>query len=147
MATLIVIVGYCGAGKTVVWRHLATAYPEAALMDGGFALPVDEGTQRERAGVLQALRDGRSAIVTSLECATAGNRDAVMHQVLTDAPGTRFLWMFFENDVEKANRNCRLDPNRQADVEGYIGINSRASAGYSIPAEAIVLKIHELAAS
>lgn len=145
MATLTIIVGYCGSGKSTVMGKLAAAFPTACVMDEGFAVPINDRDHRERGAIFQALRDGRPAIVTSFECACETNREQVKAEVQAEAPGTLFLWLFIENDVEKANQNCRRDPSRSSTVEGLVDINNRCSAWpYSIPPEAIVIRMHEM---
>lgn len=145
MATLTIIVGYCGSGKSTVKNTLATACPAARVMDEGFAVPTTDRDHRERGAIFQALRDGRSAIVTSLDCASATNRSSVATEVQSEAPGTMILWLFIENDVERANRNCWRDPNRKQDAEGRVAINNSCSGWpYDIPPEAIVLKMYEV---
>lgn len=147
MATLTVIVGYCGAGKSTVKDKLAAACPAARVMDEGFVVPTNDRDHRERGAIFEALRDDRPAIVTSLECANEVTRVTVKNQVQSEAPGTLILWLFIENNVERANENCRRDRSRAASVDGLVAINNRCSAWpYSIPPEAIVLKMHTLPA-
>ena len=117
-------------------------------MDEGFAVPTNDRDHRERGAIFQALRDGRPAIITSLECASEGTRAVMNAQVQEEAPGTLILWLFIENDVESANQNCRRDRSREARAEALVEINNRCSAWpYSIPPEAVVLKMYEISAA
>jgi len=69
----------------------------------------------------------------------------VTAEVQSEAPGTVILWLFIENDVERANQNCRRDPGRKDRADGLVEINNRCSSWpYTIPPGAIVLKMYEV---
>jgi hypothetical protein len=78
-----------------------------------------------------------------MDCAHAENRAALETSVRQRVPDAVIAWLFFENNVEKANQNCRRDPTRR-DVSGNIAQNNAWSKAYDIPAAAEVLPIYEL---
>lgn len=148
MATLTIIVGLCGSGKTTILNQIAAAFPSARTMNEGFVSPSNERDQRERVAILEALRNGTPAIVGSFECMNADNRAHAMQQIRAEAPGTDFLWICIENDLELANENCRRDPKRdEAAATGHIRQNEAWSANYSTPDGAIILKMFAVAAN
>lgn len=112
-------------------------------MNEGFLIPMNERDERESAAVLDALRSGRDAVVTSIECGFEPNRAYLVQLLARNAPGTRILWHCIENNLEVANSNCDLDPNR-SDGPGRKLINACWSPRYTIPHDATVLPIHDL---
>jgi hypothetical protein len=57
-------------------------------------------------------------------------------------PGVRINWLCIENDLSKANKNCRERTNKE-DLGGrkHIEINGRLSPDYTYPGGAIILKM------
>jgi hypothetical protein len=141
MANLTVIVGYCGSGKSWWLRQRQNERPDAFLMEEAAQTYPDGGLH---GSVVAALDSGRDCFVGLMDCIRAENRQALEYSLNERVPGAMLAWVFYENDVDKANRNCERDPERHRDICGNIEQNLRCRALYSIPPGAIVLPIHEL---
>lgn len=144
MATLSVIVGYCGSGKSKLLALIKTAFPLVCTMEEGFANPGNDGDRGGRQGILAGLRAGRDCAVGSMDCAHVEHRDKVAREVEAEAPGTRIVWVVYENDVTRCNENCARDTSRQRDVAGNVAQNDSWASGYSIPSGAVVLGVYPL---
>jgi len=79
-----------------------------------------------------------------MDCLRAGNRTALEGSLREKAPGTTLRWVFYENDVSKANKNVFRDAARDRDEKGNVEQNIRWAAFYAIPAGAVVLPVHPL---
>ncbi len=148
MSTLIVIAGYAGSGKTCLLEKLQKALPQAQSMNEGFVRPTNDQLAEERAAVLRHLQNRDAiAIVGSFECLSEDVRSALQGQVLESASDARFLWFFFENDLALANRNCErrkygLGDGEAAHIEGLTRLNTGISPHYSIPNDAVMMKMY-----
>ena len=144
MATLLVIFGLCGSGKTdYLFKPLMVACPDAESHDEGF-LRSDDFGQRIKATVKTALLAGRNCVIVEVECCFLERRAALDLWVAENAPGTRRVWVCYENDREKANKNCidREKKGGKGDAVGHVQINGRLSPRYTIPHDAVTLKIN-----
>lgn len=145
MATLNVVVGFCGAGKSTLIREFGRE--GMATMDEGFVAPMNESDAAGRVAILKALNDGRDCAVGSMECSYEPNRQALQRDIAAAAPYATILWHFFAKDRQTADNNCRRDRSRPRDVEGNIAQNARwdtAERPYTIPPGAIVRPIYRL---
>jgi hypothetical protein len=134
VAALTVIVGYCGSGKTWLLDCKRVERPAAGFMDEGFLSPGNARDLTLKAEILQALGAGRDCYITLMDCGLASNRDALTDEIGRAVPGTTITWIFFENDVSKANQNCLRDPARRgARAQGNVEQNHRWAASYSLP--------------
>lgn len=145
MATLLVIFGLCGSGKTdYLLKPLRAACPEGEFHDEGF-LRLDDFGQRIKNAVKTALLAGRNCVIVESECCFQERRAALDIWVAENAPGTLRVWISYENDREKANRNCtaREEKGGKGDAVGHIQINDRVlSPRFTIPDDAVMLKIN-----
>ena len=133
MATVTVILGLCGSGKTTFAKQLAAV----SVFDEGVA----PGWPKHEA-FLDALADGKDCAIVEVAYCFASVRDDFVRETLRRHPETRFNWVCFENDVQGANANCRADARRSPElVTGNIDQNERMARDYTYPAGAIVLRI------
>jgi hypothetical protein len=135
---LIVVVGYCGAGKSTLFKSIQERRPSLATMDEGFAEPRNERDFRERYGLVGALCEGRSCVVGDANYRMRWRRELLIIELGVIAPSAAVRWVFFENNRAGADENCR---RRGGDVEGYLRLNALFEAGYDMPHDAVVLPI------
>lgn len=143
MATLTVIVGYCGSGKSWLLGQKRLENPEGVFMDEGFLSPGNPRDEALKAEVLSGLGGGRDGYITLMDCGHPENKKALEREIASKVPGATLVWIFFENDVEEANQNCRRDPIRQ-DAPGNVAQNNGWAAVYTIPDGVEVRQIFEL---
>jgi hypothetical protein len=139
MANLAVVIGYCGSGKSKLLELIRVAFPSVLTMEEGFAAPGrNPAVVTEWQGILAALKAGRDCAVGSMECGHKEFRDDLEAMVKAFAPGTKIVWIAFDNDVGLANENCRRDTARDRDVARNIEQNDRWAEGYSVPDKDVV---------
>lgn len=125
MATVTFILGLCGSGKS--W--LADGIAADIKFHEGFWLPVRR--KANLAALATTLRDGGTAIVVDVEFCTAAARQELV-QSLSAVPGLTIQWICIENDLSKANDNCRRRQDHgNANIQ--IGINESLSPQYHYP--------------
>ena len=83
--------------------------------------------------VAEALRAGKDCFVGLMDCGHPGNQAALERSVGEKAPGTTLKWVFYENDVAKANKNVFRDAARDRDEKGNFEQNIRWAAFYTSP--------------
>jgi hypothetical protein len=66
---------------------------------------------------------------------------AFIEHLATAIPGVQVAWVCFENDLDKANHNCR-HRKIKADSAAHIAQNEDDSKNYTISARATVRPIH-----
>ncbi len=143
MATLTVIVGYCGSGKSWLLDAKRIEQPTAGFMDEGFLSPGNPRDLGLKAEVVKALGEGRDCFITLMDCGHPANKDALEREIAATAHGTTISWIFFEDDVSRANQNCSRDRKR-TDPGGNIAQNNRWAKVYKIPPGSEVRPIFEL---
>ncbi len=143
MATLTVIVGFCGSGKSWLLDRKRIEHPGAGFMDEGFLSPGNERDHAVKAEVLKALGEGRDCYITLMDCGHQANKAAMECEIAAKAPGSTVSWIFFEDDVVRANQNCSRDSKR-TDPSGNIAQNNGWATVYKIPPGAEVRPIFEL---
>ena len=140
MPTLTVIIGYCGSGKSFWIEQKRVEFPDAYCQDEGAQLIPSGGLDPKVAEQLKK----RDCFVSLMECGDPRNRAALEASVQQLVPGAVVKWIFFENDVDKANRNCRNDRQRSRAVEANVSQNNAFVPRFSIPDVSTVLPIHVL---
>jgi hypothetical protein len=141
MATLTVIVGYCGSGKSWWLEQRRRDRPDAHFMEEGAQVYPSGGLHED---VARALRAGKDCFVGLMDCLRAGNRAALVGSAGEKAPGTTIKWVFYENDVTKANKNVCRDAARERDEKGNIEQNLGCAGVYNIPPDSELLPVHPL---
>jgi hypothetical protein len=133
MATVTVVLGLCGSGKTTFVKNLVgvTVFDEGVAP--GWPKHVD---------FQNALAAGEDCAVVEIAYCSMTARDEFVRHVLSIRPDTKFNWVCFENDLEAANASCRADVSRTSElIRGNVSLNQRISAAYSYPSGAIVLRV------
>ncbi len=131
MAILTAIFGLCGSGKT----HLATRMAGAHVIEGHLFARLDE--------LFATLLRGRDCVVTEIALCLRERRGQFTRLVGERAPGTVIVWVPIENDLQKANRNCRRPelvaeyPDYEAD--GHVCLNEGFHQMYEYPEGVAVL--------
>lgn len=133
MATVTVIIGLCGSGKSRVANRIvgATLFDEGVAPGWPNCRPFHE-----------ALAAGKDCAIVEIAYCVEAKRVKFVNEILTKYPGTTFNWICLENNPAVANTNCREDPARTMEqIEGNIAQNARMTAVYTYPPGAVVLKI------
>jgi hypothetical protein len=125
MATLTAILGLCGSGKSYRAKH----------MDGVEVF--GESLYAKLPELYAALNGGKDSVVTEIQLVQAHKRAEFVRLLDAHAPGTKVVWVPIENEVEKANRNCRR-PERKAekpnyDPEAHVRMNEHYTRVYEYP--------------
>ena len=131
MATVTFILGLCASGKT--W--LADRIIAGAKFDEGFL-----NDQAQHTALLAALRSGQDCVVIEITYCRDDARKQIQGEITTNVPGTRINWLCIENDLYRANKNCRERTNK-GDPDGHIRINQGVSPVYTYPDGAVILKM------
>ena len=134
MPTVTFILGLCGSGKT--W--LAERIIADRTFDEGF---ICDKTQH--VALIDALRSGGDCVVVEIHYCRQSDRNTIVAELRAAVPEVRINWLCIENDLSRANKNCRERTNKVSDPDGekHVGINGRLSPGYSYPDGGGVLKM------
>ena len=138
MATLTVIVGYCGSGMSWWLGQRRRERPDAHFMEEGAQVHPGGSLHDE---VAEALRAGKDCFVGLMDCGHPGNQASLERSLGEKAPGTPLKWVFYENDVAKANKNVCRDAARDRDEKGNIEQNLRWKTFYKVLYGAEVIPI------
>jgi hypothetical protein len=131
MPTVTFILGLCASGKT----YLADGIIAGAKFDEGF---LNDKIQHE--ALIAALRQGKDCVVIEIAYCLTERRQQIVTEVRAAVPGTHINWICIENDLYRANKNCRERTSKR-DPEGHIKINQQYSPVYTYPDGAVVLKM------
>lgn len=134
MATVTVITGLCGSGKT----YYAERMSGVRVFNEGVRPDMHENMQK----FLDVLATGKDCAIVEVAYLTEYGRSELVRIVRDRFPETVFKWVYFENDLEKANSNCMNDAERDEEMRrGNVELNNRWTRIYKIPADATVLEI------
>jgi hypothetical protein len=131
MATVTFILGLCGAGKT--W--LADRIVDGAQFDEGFL-----NDPSQHAALIETLRSGRDCIVVEIAYCQEAARQQIMQELAVAVPKVTINWLCIENDLFRANKNCRERTNK-GDADGHVAINRRVSPVYTYPEGGLILRM------
>lgn len=132
MPTVTFILGLCGSGKSwLLNEHLAA---HKGPHDGFLSDPKHVSKLRV------ALLAGQDAAVVEIALCRFDAREQLLAQI-ADIPNLHVRWICFENDLERANKNCSERRGHSGDPEEHLRINAWLSPLYSYPEGAEVLKI------
>jgi hypothetical protein len=129
MATVTFILGYCGSGKT----------PLVLEMEREGVRRFDEGflcnPTQHYAELIEALRSNADCVVVDIGFCEEGNLERITRRLQGDVPNVAIKHVYFEADLDKANKNCRTRNNKPDDPEGkkHIEINNRIGSSYKVP--------------
>ena len=125
MAKITFIIGLCGSGKT----H----YSEVLRQKTG--TKIFEGIGKDIRGntkwseIISHLKAGEDCIIEEMNFCSQDPRDEIIKYILENAPETKIKWVCFENDLESANWNVRLRPNKP--IDGHLKINEQLHRDYT----------------
>ena len=104
-----------------------------------------EANHRE---LVRPLRRGESCVVSELQMLSRYVRAGYIVRLTRAAPSARVRWVFFENNLSAANRNCRLRKNKPGDPDGsgHVKINNGNSPYYYIPPNVKPKRIYRMRA-
>lgn len=132
VGTLTVIIGLCGSGKSWVLDRLDV---EVKLPHDGFA-----SDRRHFDHVVDGLRSDKSCAVIEIAHCDPIQRTTFEREIRIAVPHVSIRYICFENDLRKANENCRRRKDGR-DLERLRRINDHYTEVYSIPAGAEVRPI------
>ena len=130
MATVTFILGLCGAGKT--W--LADRIIAGAKFDEDFLNDLNQ-----HAALIEALLSGRDCVVVEIAYCREAARQQIV-QELVAVPNVMIKWLCIENDLFRANKNCRERTNK-GHADGHVAINRGVSPEYTYPEGGVILRM------
>jgi hypothetical protein len=109
VATVTAYLGLCGSGKSELARreHQASG-----------AVVIDESLYAKLDHLYAALRSGKNCVITEIDLCLPARRQALECLLHENSPGTNIIWRPIENDLDKANQNCRR-PERKLEKPDY----------------------------
>ena len=131
MATVTFILGLCGAGKT--W--FADRILAVAKFDEGF---LNDPTQHT--ALIEALSSGQDCLVVEIAYSQEIARQQIAEEIARAVPNVAIRWLCIENDLFRANKNCRERTNK-GDADGHVGINRHVSPVYTYPEGGTILRM------
>jgi hypothetical protein len=123
-----IILGLCGSGKTWHADRLIREGKALKKFDENFLSRDFPGQPEE---LVQELRSGNDCVVVEIAFCLAPDREAFLTWLKAEVPDVVVEWLCIENDLEKANKNCRARPGK--DAEEHIAINLKVSPNYKYP--------------
>lgn len=96
MATATIVFGLCGSGKTWLAKQIS-ASTGAERFDGPYG-------NNLWPAITASLQRGRDCVVEEICCCEEAGRREVVRR-LSEVPGVRIEWRYFEKDLESANWN------------------------------------------
>lgn len=131
MATVTFILGLCGAGKT--W--LANRIVAGAKFDEGF---LNDRTQHD--ALIADLRSGQDCVVVEIVYCQEEQRQTIRTELTSAVPDVSIRWLCIENDLYRANKNCRERTNK-GDAERHVMINRMLSPVYTYPEGGVIFRM------
>jgi hypothetical protein len=137
--TLTIISGLCGSGKSWLLNHLHKQHPKSVAFDEQLSDRGKPGISR-REQVARALNSGKDVFIADLWAGWPPRRRTILRHLRKLVPNLRIVWLVYENDIRKANRNCRARPDR--DPRGHMKINRKWAPLLEPPKNAVILRIY-----
>lgn len=131
MTKVIFVLGLCGSGKTWLADHIVATekFDEDFLND-----------PKKHADLIKALRSIRDCVVVEIAYCLATYRDQIVSELREAVPQLTIIWLCIENNLEKANKNCRERTNKD-DPNGHINMNKQYSPLYTYPDDGVILRM------
>ena len=131
MSKVTFVIGLSGSGKT----HMVDGMTGVRKIQESFFARKDE--------FFAAITAGEDCVVSERAFLRKANQEAIVREILATAPDTEIEWFCFENNLEKANRNCRRErKDKQPGSEAaHMAMNAMESPLYTYPAGAAILPI------
>ena len=131
MTTVTFILGLCGAGKS----HLVKRMTDVHVIDERFFARKNE--------LFAAIGAGKHCVITEIAFCLEDEREKIVGELSAFAPNIETKWVCFENDLAKANSNCRTGrkDKEPGSEELHVAINESYSPHYTYPSGAEILPI------
>lgn len=97
----------------------------------------------EHERLIKELRAGRDCVVVEVYYCLERFRRMIETEINLFAPGAVIEYRCFENDLARANENCRKRPDKR-DPKDHVLLNEQISPQYKCPEGASVEKIFAL---
>ena len=111
MATLVVLVGLPGSGKSHTLPELSRQYGTDRVFDSYQKNAVGDCAHfpfsRHYAEVLERLRGGKNVVIADVRFCTRVYRQQAEKCIVVHAPGTTIEWICFDNTPEQCKRNVK----------------------------------------
>ncbi len=139
MATLVLIVGLPGSGKSHLVGEIAATLPSVGLIAPDFMkdsighLP-RVASSRHFAGLVSALQQGHDCVIADIEFCRQSKREELAQALAASGVPASLRWIFFENDPAACKRNATAR-RRQSLSEEFEKIDV-LSGEYTIPPDA-----------
>jgi len=135
MAKVVLLVGLCGSGKTYLAMKLQQDEGYSCLDEGYGDIDAIGLSKEKNDELIAKLSEGTNCAYTEgmlMDPARRASFAPFLESI--EAQGHEVEWIYFENNVGKANHNCLNDPNRD-DKDGAVEHNNQWHHDYHIPAE------------
>jgi hypothetical protein len=130
MASVTFILGLCGAGKTWLADRMGIRKSDEGFLN----------SPAQHAALIKALHSGQDCVVVEIAYCLEEGRALIVKELAHAVPTATIKWLCIENDLAKANKNCRERTNKGG-AEGHIVINNSVSPHYTYPEGAEVLSM------
>jgi hypothetical protein len=131
---VIFLLGLCGSGKS----HMADRINADIKIDEDF---LDSRSMHK--GLISAIKKKKTIVITEIAYCVEKYRKEVCREILKVDSGAQIDWICFENDLFRANKNCKERSNKgpQEQVKAHMRINRNLSEKYTYPKGAIILRL------
>jgi hypothetical protein len=131
MATVTFILGLCGSGKTWLADRIVAArkFDESFLKD-----------QAQHDALIAVLRSGKDCVVFEIAYCREDARQQIVSELTKAVLNVKINWLCIENDLYRANKNCRERTNKDKPEE-HVRFNHDVSSSYTYPDGAVILKM------
>ncbi|HTN73522.1 MAG TPA: hypothetical protein VMO00_20740 [Methylomirabilota bacterium] len=131
MPTVTFILGLCGSGK----KWLADRIVAVGKFDEQF---LKDQTQHD--ALIEVLRSGKDCVVVEIAYCLEDARQQIVSELTEAVPNVKINWLCIENDLYRANKNCR-DRTNKGNPEEHIRFNHNVSPYYTHPDGGVILKM------
>jgi hypothetical protein len=107
MARVTFILGLSGAGKTWLADRMIESKAASKKFDEGF---LNSAAQHD--ALTAALRAGQDCVVVEIAYCNETSRRHIVQELADAVPSATIEWLCIENDLAKANKNCRERTNK-----------------------------------
>jgi hypothetical protein len=131
MSKVTFVIGLSGSGKT----HMVDGMTGVRKIQESFFARRDE--------FFAAIKAGEDCVISERAFLRKENQEEIVREILATAPDTEIEWFCFENNLEKANRNCQRErKDKQPGSEAaHMRMNEADSRFYNYPADATILPV------
>ena len=131
MATVTFILGLCGAGKTWLKDRIIAG----GKFDEGFLNDPDQ-----HRALISTLLSGEDCVVVEIAYCQQLESEQIVSELTSAVPNVKIRWLCIENNLERANKNCRERTNKGS-PEGHVRMNAGYSQVYTYPEGGVIFKM------